>query len=50
MYRQTTDRPASRVRAFLESEVWPEVPETERGRRLTRTEEDDILGYGERGA
>lgn len=49
-YRQTIDRPASRVRAFLEREVWPEVPKAARGKQLTRSEEDNILGYGERGA
>jgi hypothetical protein len=47
VYRQAFDRPASRVHAFLDHEVWPEVPKAERGRRLTRSEEDEILGYGE---
>lgn len=50
IYRQGADRPAQRVRAFLETEVWPEVPSAERGRRLTRAEEDRLLGYGEFGA
>ncbi len=50
VYRQAFDRPASRVHAFLDHEVWPEVPKAERGRRLTRSEEDEILGYGEGGA
>ncbi|MGH9057778.1 MAG: type II toxin-antitoxin system VapB family antitoxin [Acidimicrobiales bacterium] len=49
-YRQTDDRPARRVRAFLEREVWPEVPKAARGKRLTRSDEDSILGYGEQGA
>jgi len=49
-YRQVFDRPAARVRAFLDHEVWPEVPRAERGRRLTRGEEDEILGFGEGGA
>lgn len=49
-YRQRTGTPASRVRTFLERDVWPEVPKPERGRRLTRSEEDNVLGYGERGA
>lgn len=49
-YRQTNDRSANRIRAFLERDVWPEVPKSERGKRLTRSEEDDILGYSERGA
>ena len=35
---------------FLEREVWPRVPAEERGRRLTREEEDAILGYGPEGA
>jgi len=35
---------------FLEHEVWPLVPDAERGRRLSRTEEDAILGYGAEGA
>ncbi|MEQ1574599.1 MAG: type II toxin-antitoxin system VapB family antitoxin [Vicinamibacterales bacterium] len=36
----------ARVVRFLETEVWPTLPEGVRGRRLTRSEEDDILGYG----
>ena len=35
---------------FLEREVWPHVPAEERGRRLSREEEDAILGYGPEGA
>ncbi len=34
---------------FLEMKVWPTLPAPERGRRLTRAEEDDILGYGPAG-
>jgi antitoxin VapB len=49
-YRQALEEPAARVRTFLEREVWPEVPEEERDRRLTRVEEDEILGYGQGGA
>jgi prevent-host-death family protein len=38
-----------RLRRFLEQECWPAVPESERGRVLTREEEDAILGtHGER--
>lgn len=43
-----TDRLA-RMRRFLENEVWPEVPREELGRRLTREEEEAILGYGDHG-
>lgn len=35
---------------LLENEIWPAVPPEERGRRLTRDEEDAILGYGKHGA
>lgn len=35
---------------FLERDVWPRVPAEERGRRLSREEEDAILGYGPEGA
>ncbi len=34
---------------YLESEVWPHLPPGERGRRLSREEEDEILGYGRHG-
>lgn len=34
---------------FLEREVWPRIPEDQIGRRLTRREEDKILGYGPEG-
>lgn len=30
---------------FLERDVWPRVPAGELGRRLSREEEDAILGY-----
>lgn len=36
----------ARVLRFLEKKVWPTVPKTQVGRRLTRAEEDEILGYG----
>lgn len=35
---------------FLQRDVWPRVPAEERGRRLSREEEDAILGYGPEGA
>lgn len=37
---------AVRHRRFLESEVWPLVPDSELGRRRSREEEDAILGFG----
>jgi antitoxin VapB len=39
----------ARLVRFLEQEVWPLVPREELGRRLSREEEDAILGYGPEG-
>jgi antitoxin VapB len=36
----------ARVLRFLKQKVWPRLPKHELGRRLTRAEEDDILGFG----
>ena len=44
----TADRRA-RVLRLLQSKVWPSVPKNVLGRRLTRQEEDAILGYGPEG-
>ena len=35
-----------RVLRFLETRVWSSIPKDQLGRRLTREEEEDILGYG----
>ena len=35
-----------RVLRFLQKNVWSTIPKKELGRRLTRAEKDDILGYG----
>ena len=42
----SADERRARVLRFLEKKVWPTLHADERGRRLTRAEEDDILGYG----
>ena len=40
--------PSARPRSLqlLRSKIWPAVPKKQFGRRLTRTQEDAILGYG----
>jgi len=43
---RTTEQRRERVMKFLETKVWPAIPESERGRRLTKAEEDEILDYG----
>lgn len=35
---------AQRTQRFLEREIWPTIPADQLGRRLTRAEEDEILG------
>ena len=35
-----------RILKFLQKKVWATMPEGEWGRRLTHTEEDEILGFG----
>jgi antitoxin VapB len=47
-YRVSPDREARALR-FLEREVWPRIPDDQIGRRLSRDEEDEILGYGPTG-
>ena len=46
--RSTAER-RQRVLRLLERRVWPALPAGERGRRLRRAEEDEILGYGRTG-
>jgi antitoxin VapB len=35
---------------YLEEEVWPKAPPEQLGRRLSREEEEALLGYGPDGA
>jgi antitoxin VapB len=43
-----TDRRA-KLKNLLEREIWPTIPKGQLGKRLTRKEEDQILGYGREG-
>jgi antitoxin VapB len=40
---------SGRLQRLLESEIWPLVPPEQRGRRLSRKEEEAILGFGRDG-
>jgi antitoxin VapB len=44
-----TPRSEARLLAFLEDEIWSQIPPELMGRPLTKEEEEDILGYGEAG-
>ena len=43
---RTLEQRRDRVLKLLEKRVWPTIPENQWGRRLTRAEEDEILGLG----
>ena len=49
-YHRAAHDCAARLTRFLETEVWPVVPAGELGRKMTRAEEEEILGYGRHGA
>jgi antitoxin VapB len=36
----------TRVLQLLERRIWPTLPKSQRGRRISRAQEDEILGYG----
>ncbi|MBX2999028.1 MAG: type II toxin-antitoxin system VapB family antitoxin [Caldilineaceae bacterium] len=38
-----------RILAFLEEEIWPQIPASVLGTRISKEEEEAILGYGENG-
>lgn len=40
---------ADELRHWLETAVRPRIPKEERGRRLTKAEREEILGYGPEG-
>ncbi|MCA9928551.1 MAG: type II toxin-antitoxin system VapB family antitoxin [Anaerolineales bacterium] len=40
---------SGRLAAFLEDEIWPQIPANLLGKRLSKVEEEAILGYGELG-
>lgn len=39
----------ARLFVFLREELWPQIPNELLGTRLSKTEEEAILGYGEAG-
>jgi antitoxin VapB len=42
------EKPAS-MQEWLETEIWPRIPEEERGKPLAKEEVEDILGFGPEG-
>lgn len=48
-YRVADSDRRARLLRFLECEVWPYVDADQLGTRLSRDEEDELLGYGAQG-
>ena len=48
-FQVTQKDPRMKLISFLENEVWPVIPREQMGKRLSRAEEDRILGYGREG-
>ena len=38
-----------RLLALLEEEIWPQIPADQLGKRLSKEEEEALLGFGESG-
>jgi len=47
--RQTVASRRSRVETLLKDRIWPEIPRRVLGHRLSKREEERILGYGPHG-
>ena len=48
-FRESGENRQVRLRHFMEQEVWAVAPEEELGRKMSREEEEAILGYGPEG-
>lgn len=46
---ESREERAAHVRRVLEEEIWPQVPASVRGKRISKTEREQILGYGPEG-
>lgn len=48
--QETSEQRKTRFRRFLEEEIWPQIPDSERGRQpMTKSEREEVLGYGPEG-
>ena len=49
MIRRVKSSRPDRLRALFQDRIWPQVPVSVRGRRISRKEREKILGYGPSG-
>lgn len=48
--KDTAEERGERFLRFLRDEIWPQIPESERGQPpMTKAEREEILGYGPEG-
>jgi len=48
-FKVTQKDPRKKLISFLEREIWPAIPKAILGKRMSRKEEDQLLGYGREG-
>lgn len=49
MYKVTERDRRAQLARFMQAEIWPKIPKSLLGRKMSRKEEARILGYGPRG-
>jgi antitoxin VapB len=47
--RSTPEAKAEQLVKFFETAIWPRIPKNVRGKRITKREREELLGYGPRG-
>jgi antitoxin VapB len=48
-YGMTRRDRLEQLRRLLKEEIWPSIPKSELGRKMSRKEKERILGYGKEG-
>ena len=43
---ETIEQKRKRIMDYFENEVWPTIPAELRGKKITKAEREEILGYG----
>jgi antitoxin VapB len=49
LVRRVKASPQDRLQALFRDRIWPQIPPSVRGRRISRKEREKILGYGPAG-
>jgi antitoxin VapB len=49
LYKVTESDRRAQLARFMQAEIWPKIPKSLLGRKMSRKEEAKILGYGPKG-